>query len=74
MVHVYPSFEKVGEVRDAHDSRVLFSCVGPRGDVVMTGAGDENLKFWRVWEVPKASKSKKEVGSRRGMEGMMMLR
>jgi len=30
---------------------VLFSCVGPAGDVVCTGAGDENLKFWRVWDL-----------------------
>jgi cell division cycle protein 20 (cofactor of APC complex) len=42
--------ERVAEIRDAHDSRVLFSCVGPAGDVVCTGAGDENLKFWRVWD------------------------
>ncbi|RDB24148.1 WD repeat-containing protein slp1 [Hypsizygus marmoreus] len=50
MVHAYPSMERVAEIRDAHDSRVLFSCVGPAGDVVCTGAGDENLKFWRIWE------------------------
>jgi len=43
--------ERVAEIRDAHDSRVLFSCVGPAGDVVCTGAGDENLKFWRVWDL-----------------------
>ncbi|KAJ3554356.1 hypothetical protein NP233_g12439 [Leucocoprinus birnbaumii] len=50
MIHAYPSMERVAEIRDAHDSRVLFSAVDPRGEVVCTGAGDENLKFWRVWE------------------------
>ncbi|XP_006455833.1 hypothetical protein AGABI2DRAFT_195164 [Agaricus bisporus var. bisporus H97] len=50
MIHAYPSMERVAEIRDAHDSRVLFSCVGPGGDVVCTGGGDENLKFWRVWD------------------------
>lgn len=56
--------ERVIEIRDAHDSRVLWSCIGPAGDVVCTGAGDENLKFWRVWEVPKTKKSKE------GKEGL----
>ena len=63
MVHAYPSMERVAEIRDAHDSRVLFSCVGPAGDVVCTGAGDENLKFWRIWEVASEEKMKKRKGT-----------
>ena len=47
MVHAYPSMSPVAEIRDAHDSRVLYSAIAPAGDVVVTGAGDENLKFWR---------------------------
>ncbi|KAH9474869.1 WD repeat-containing protein slp1 [Psilocybe cubensis] len=63
MVHAYPSMERVAEIRDAHDSRVLFSCVGPAGDVVCTGAGDENLKFWRIWEIAsETTKKKKTLG------------
>ncbi|KAF8513574.1 WD repeat-containing protein slp1 [Hysterangium stoloniferum] len=58
MIHAYPSMERVAEIRDAHDSRVLFSQMSPHGDVVCTGAGDENLKFWRLWEVPKKKKEK----------------
>jgi cell division cycle 20, cofactor of APC complex len=63
MIHGYPSMDKVAEIRDAHDGRVLFSSLGPAGDCVVTGAGDENLKFWRVWDVEKGSggKKKKEV-------------
>ncbi|KAG6909445.1 hypothetical protein DXG01_000430 [Tephrocybe rancida] len=64
MVHAYPSMERVAEIRDAHDARVLFSAVGPGGDVVCTGAGDENLKFWRVWEgATEGGKRKKVVGA-----------
>ncbi|KAJ3559645.1 hypothetical protein NM688_g216 [Phlebia brevispora] len=59
MVHAYPSLERVCEIRDAHDSRVLWSALSPAGDVVCTGAGDENLKFWRVWEVPKEKRKSK---------------
>ncbi|EPT03313.1 hypothetical protein FOMPIDRAFT_89042 [Fomitopsis schrenkii] len=66
MVHAYPSMERVVEIRDAHDSRVLYSAISPNGDVVCTGAGDENLKFWRVWEAPKAKKGKEKEGSRMG--------
>jgi cell division cycle protein 20 (cofactor of APC complex) len=63
MVHAYPSMERVAEIRDAHDSRVLFSAIGPAGDVVVTGAGDENLKFWRIWEGAGESGGKRKKGS-----------
>ncbi|KAL1939059.1 hypothetical protein VTO73DRAFT_10319 [Trametes versicolor] len=58
MVHSYPSMEKVAEIRDAHDSRVLFSALAPNGELVCTAAGDENLKFWKIWEAPKVKKGK----------------
>lgn len=77
MVHAYPSLERVAEIRDAHESRVLFSCVSPAGDVVLTGAGDENLKFWRIWEVPKAEKKKgTSLGSMGGgvRDGILAIR
>ena len=69
MIHSYPSLERVAEIRDAHDSRVLFSALGPAGDVVVTGAGDENLKFWRVWgqDIPSGTKKKKGVKENDGM-------
>ncbi|TFK71153.1 WD40 repeat-like protein [Pluteus cervinus] len=63
MLHAYPSMERVAEIRDAHDSRVLFSALSPAGDVVVTGAGDENLKFWRIWDVEKESTGKKRKGT-----------
>ncbi|KAJ7197284.1 WD40-repeat-containing domain protein [Mycena pura] len=60
----YPGLEKVArtpfaEIRDAHDSRVLYSAVSPGGDMVVTGAGDESLKFWRIWDIPTESKKSK---------------
>jgi cell division cycle protein 20 (cofactor of APC complex) len=69
MVHAYPSLEKVGEVRDAHDQRILYAALGPGGDVVCTGAGDENLKFWRVWDAPAAAAAGAKGGKRREGEG-----
>jgi cell division cycle 20, cofactor of APC complex len=59
--------ERVAEIRDAHESRVLFSAIGPAGDMVVTGAGDENLKFWRIWDAKSAesARKKKDDGERR---------
>lgn len=73
MIHAYPSMERVAEIRDAHDSRVLFSQVSPYGDVVCTGAGDENLKFWRLWEIPKKKKEHKNPRAVMG-ESLLQLR
>jgi cell division cycle protein 20 (cofactor of APC complex) len=53
MVHGYPSLEPVAEIKNAHAHRVLFSAVAPAGDVVCTGSGDGQLKFWKVWEQPE---------------------
>lgn len=58
MLHSYPSLEKVAEIRDAHDARILNSYVSPNGDVIVTNSGDENIKFWRIWEQPTATKKK----------------
>ncbi|KAF7295183.1 hypothetical protein MIND_01057100 [Mycena indigotica] len=55
----YPSLEKVAEIRDAHDSRVLYSAISPGGDMVVTGAGDESLKFWRIWDTTSETKKTK---------------
>ncbi|KIJ16311.1 hypothetical protein PAXINDRAFT_180221 [Paxillus involutus ATCC 200175] len=51
---------KLFEIRDAHDSRVLFSALSPNGEVLVTGAGDENLKFWRIWEAKDSKSGKKK--------------
>ncbi|KAJ3796575.1 WD40-repeat-containing domain protein [Lentinula aff. detonsa] len=67
MLHAYPSMDRVAEIRDAHDSRILFSCIGPAGDLICTAASDENLKFWRIWDVvgEGGGKKRKENEERR---------
>jgi cell division cycle protein 20 (cofactor of APC complex) len=70
MVHSYPSLNKIGEIRDAHDSRVLYSAISPQGDVVVTGAGDENAKFWKIWDVPP----RQPKSSRKGTSSIMTIR
>ncbi|KAJ7468867.1 WD40 repeat-like protein [Mycena galericulata] len=46
----YPGLERLAEIPNAHSSRILFSALSPAGDRVVTGAGDECLKFWRIWD------------------------
>ncbi|WVO18705.1 hypothetical protein L204_106425 [Cryptococcus depauperatus] len=65
----YPSLEKVWEV-PAHDSRIISSSLSPDGTTVCTGAGDENLKFWKVWEAKQAKKGVDKEDSRGGRMGV----
>eukprot|EP01087_Luapelamoeba_hula_P016798 TRINITY_DN51_c0_g1_i4.p1 TRINITY_DN51_c0_g1~~TRINITY_DN51_c0_g1_i4.p1 ORF type:complete len:472 (+),score=56.84 TRINITY_DN51_c0_g1_i4:77-1417(+) len=51
----YPSMEKVKELR-GHSSRVLFLAASPDGETVVSGAGDERLRFWKVWPKPATKK------------------
>ncbi|QPG74775.1 hypothetical protein FOA43_002109 [Brettanomyces nanus] len=49
-VYAYPALQKTGVVIDAHESRVLASCLSPDGTTLATVAGDENLKFWKLFD------------------------
>ena len=40
--------EKVSELT-GHTSRVLFLAASPDGETIVTGAGDETLRFWNVF-------------------------
>ena len=37
-------------MKDAHDACLLGSAFSPNGEVLVTGAGNENLEMWRIWE------------------------
>lgn len=73
MVHSYPSMEKLAEIKDAHDSRVLFSALSPNGELIATAAGDENLKFWKIWDAPKAKRKEAKESSRAGSTSASIL-
>lgn len=49
----YPTLQKTGEIIKAHDSRVLNGCMSPDGTTLATVAGDENLKFWSLFDLYK---------------------
>lgn len=42
-----------------HTYRVLYLAQSPDGQNIVTGAGDETLRFWNVFPVKKDNKLKK---------------
>ncbi|EGR30097.1 hypothetical protein IMG5_142600 [Ichthyophthirius multifiliis] len=44
----YPSMQKIIELT-GHTSRVLFLAMSPDGQTIVTGAGDETLRFWNIF-------------------------
>ena len=43
-----------------HTNRVLYLAMSPDGGQIVTGAGDETLRFWNLF--PKAEKVRKNSG------------
>jgi cell division cycle 20-like protein 1 (cofactor of APC complex) len=50
----YPSMAKVTTLT-GHTYRVLYLSMSPDGQTIVTGAGDETLRFWNVFPGPKTS-------------------
>lgn len=49
----YPSLSKVVTLT-GHTYRVLYLAVSPDGSTIVTGAGDETLRFWQVFPGPRS--------------------
>jgi cell division cycle 20-like protein 1, cofactor of APC complex len=49
----YPSMTKVTTLT-GHAYRVLYLSMSPDGSTIVTGAGDETLRFWQVFPGPRA--------------------
>lgn len=56
IVWKYPSMEKV-ETLTGHTFRVLYLSMSPDGQNVVTGAGDETLRFWNIFPSFKNNKN-----------------
>lgn len=44
----YPCMQSVGELR-GHNSRVLYLDLSPDRETIVSGAGDETLRFWKLF-------------------------
>ncbi|GMH19042.1 hypothetical protein Nepgr_020883 [Nepenthes gracilis] len=61
MVWKYPSLAKVATLT-GHTLRVLYLATSPDGQTIVTGAGDETLRFWNVFPSVKTPTPVKETG------------
>jgi len=52
----YPSMSKVTTLT-GHTYRVLYLAISPDGQTIVTGAGDETLRFWNVFPSTKSRSS-----------------
>lgn len=60
----YPAMVKTKEL-SGHTSRVLHMAASPDGRTVVSGAGDETLRFWDVFAPPSKASSDGAVGGGR---------
>lgn len=55
----YPSMDTTATLA-GHTCRVLYLAMSPDGETIVTGAGDETLRFWHAF--PKAKSTEKKEG------------
>lgn len=48
VVWKYPSMKKLATLK-GHTYRVLYLAMSPDGETIVTGAGDETLRFWKIF-------------------------
>lgn len=68
----YPSGKCLGTL-DGHSQRVLFQAMGPDGSTVVTGSGDETLRFWSVFRRPAASEQQSQNRTRATINNLINL-
>eukprot|EP00298_Acanthocystis_sp_HF-20_P013696 c20471_g3_i2.p1 GENE.c20471_g3_i2~~c20471_g3_i2.p1 ORF type:complete len:545 (-),score=252.45 c20471_g3_i2:10-1644(-) len=56
----YPSMRRTATLT-GHTTRVLYLGMSPDGQNIVTGAGDETLRFWHVWPHKKLSDENKDT-------------
>jgi cell division cycle 20-like protein 1 (cofactor of APC complex) len=62
-IHIwrYPSMTQVATLT-GHTLRVLYLAMSPDGQTIVTGAGDETLRFWNAFQRAKGE-SRSGIGS-----------
>jgi cell division cycle 20-like protein 1 (cofactor of APC complex) len=60
VVWKYPAMTKLATLT-GHTLRVLYLAVSPDGETIVTGAGDETLRFWNVFNKSRSPKYSKSV-------------
>ncbi|CAH1962719.1 unnamed protein product [Acanthoscelides obtectus] len=60
LVWKYPSLTQVAKLT-GHSYRVLYLALSPDGEAIVTGAGDETLRFWNVFSKARSQKETRSV-------------
>lgn len=60
LVWKYPSLTQVAKLT-GHSYRVLYLALSPDGEAIVTGAGDETLRFWNVFSKVRSQKETRSV-------------
>lgn len=60
LVWKYPSLAQVAKLT-GHTYRVLYLAMSPDGESIVTGAGDETLRFWNVFSKARSQKEAKSA-------------
>jgi cell division cycle 20-like protein 1 (cofactor of APC complex) len=58
LIWKYPSMIQLAKLT-GHSYRVLYLAVSPDGEAIVTGAGDETLRFWNVFNKSRCTKVNK---------------
>ena len=64
----YPTLNMVASLT-GHTNRVLYLAMSPDGETIVTGAGDETLRFWNA--LPQRESSERERESRLDWEKLI---
>jgi len=60
LVWKYPSLVQIAKLT-GHTFRVLYLAMSPDGESIVTGAGDETLRFWNVFSKTRSTKETKSA-------------
>ena len=60
LVWKYPSLTQVAKLT-GHSYRVLYLAMSPDGEAIVTGAGDETLRFWNVFNKARSHRESKSA-------------
>ncbi|KAI4828592.1 hypothetical protein KUCAC02_022672 [Chaenocephalus aceratus] len=60
LVWKYPALTQVAKLT-GHSYRVLYLAMSPDGEAIVTGAGDETLRFWNVFSKTRSTKVRRKL-------------
>lgn len=73
-IYSYDHKMKVAEIENAHDSRIISGQISPDGTTLATVGGDENLKFYKIFNDNKKKQQSSSIANGKQMSKIMTIR